>query len=70
MTKLKNCKGNKTQKFKVGQNWNQVLAKLKNSNLDKTEKLKLWQNWTTQIVKKTQQLRSGQNSKTITVKKL
>ena len=65
-TKLKNSKGDKTQKLKMFQkSKTQNLTKLKNSNCDKTKKnycdkthkLKLWQNSKTQNYDKTEKIK-------------
>ena len=68
----------KTQIVTKFNNWNRkkklknsdFQKKKKNSNWDKTLKLKLWVNSKTKIVKKNQELKLGQNSKTQSVTEL
>ena len=70
MTKVKNSKGDKTQKFELWQkSKTQIVTKLTNWNCDKTQKPWLWQNSKTHC-DKTQNLNLSKNSKTQIVTKL
>ena len=65
MTKLKNCEGDKTQKHKMRQNWNQVLTKLKKLNLYKLNNSNC-DNLTTQIGTKLKNYNCDKTLKNVT----